>query len=100
MRMTAILRKTIYLNIFVLCGTDPGPPQDKEVNLLAVADPGMFEGMPENLYDSLRLLDSSDYMKTSLGSDVINAFVMLKKKEWHSYAKHLTDWERQWYLNC
>ena len=67
---------------------------------LARDKPKDFRWMPENLFEALRILGDSEYMKTALGSELVNAFIKLKKHEWSDYSKHLTSWERKWYLNC
>ncbi|WP_019173269.1 type III glutamate--ammonia ligase [Pseudaminobacter salicylatoxidans] len=50
--------------------------------------------LPLNLLDALRLLDGSEEFKQQLGSELVDAFVRMKMKEWNSYVSHFTEWER------
>ena len=38
-------------------------------------------------------------MKNALG-DMVPSYLKLKHEEWNSFARHLTDWERQTTLDC
>jgi glutamate---methylamine ligase len=56
--------------------------------------------LPLNLLDALRALDRSSILKSALGEDVVASYVKLKTDDWNSYARHLTEWERQSTLDC
>jgi glutamine synthetase len=56
--------------------------------------------LPLNLLDALRALDKSNVLKSALGEDVVASYVKLKTDDWNSYARHLTEWERQSTLDC
>jgi glutamine synthetase len=56
--------------------------------------------LPLNLLDALRALDKSSILKSALGEDVVASYVKLKTDDWNSYARHLTEWERQSTLDC
>ena len=86
--------------VLLYCSTDPGTPIKEQVNVLAAANPESFTWMPENLFDALKTLEGSDFMKDALGPELVNAFIKMKRSEWNEYAKHLTSWETKWYLNC
>jgi len=55
--------------------------------------------LPLNMLDALRALDASSVIKERLGS-FVPSFVKLKMEEWNSYARHLTQWERDNTLDC
>jgi glutamine synthetase len=50
--------------------------------------------LPLNLLDALRLLEASVEFKETLGTELVDAFIKLKMKEWNAYASHFTQWER------
>ena len=50
--------------------------------------------LPLNLLDALRAFDQDASLKETLGSEFSTAYLKLKYREWHSYATHLTQWER------
>jgi glutamine synthetase len=39
-------------------------------------------------------------MKERLGDSFLSSYVKLKTEEWNSYARHLTQWERDTTLDC
>lgn len=56
--------------------------------------------LPLNLLDALRALENATALKAALGENFIASFLKLKNQEWNSYARHLTEWERQSTLDC
>lgn len=56
--------------------------------------------LPLNLLDAVRALEHSASLKSALGESFVSSFVKLKNQEWNSYAKHLTEWERQSTFDC
>lgn len=75
---------------------DPGALVDYEVN----KHPDKFEKMPLNLHDALESLRSSSYLSSQLGQSLVNGFIYMKQKEWTAYMNHLSQWERDFYMNC
>lgn len=55
--------------------------------------------LPLNLLDALRALQQNSVLKERLGA-FVPAYVKLKTEEWNSYARHLTQWERDATLDC
>ncbi len=55
--------------------------------------------LPLNLLDALRALDKSTILKDRFGA-LVPAYLKLKQDEWNSYARHLTQWERDTTLDC
>jgi glutamine synthetase len=56
--------------------------------------------LPLNLLDALRALDKCSVLKSALGEDFVASYLKLKNDDWNSYARHLTEWERQSTLDC
>ncbi len=56
--------------------------------------------LPMNLLDSLRALEGSPSLRAALGEAFVSAYLKLKHQDWNSYARHLTDWEREQTLDC
>lgn len=56
--------------------------------------------LPENLLDALRLLDEATFLREALSDEFVDSYVMLRKKQWHSYLRHLSQWEIDNTLDC
>ncbi len=56
--------------------------------------------LPASLLDALRLLENSEALRQSLGTELVDAFVKLKMGEWRDFTGHLSDWERRNTLDC
>ncbi|CAN5251526.1 type III glutamate--ammonia ligase [soil metagenome] len=55
--------------------------------------------LPLNLLDALRAFEASAVLEQRLGA-FVPAYLKLKTDEWNSYARHLTQWERDNTLDC
>ena len=78
---------------------DPGDPLDINMYELGEGIKG-YKQLPHNLLDAIRLFESSDVLKDRLGSELVDAFVKLKKNQWDDYSSHLTKWELDNTLDC
>jgi glutamine synthetase len=76
---------------------DPGPRMD--VNMYVTGADGVRR-LPLNLLDAIRVFEQSDALKQALGAEFSAAYAKLKRGEWDSYARHLTQWERDHTLDC
>jgi glutamate---methylamine ligase len=56
--------------------------------------------LPLNLLDALRALEASSIFTSALGKEFVDSYIKLRMSEWNSYARHLTEWERQTTLDC
>jgi glutamine synthetase len=56
--------------------------------------------LPLNLLDALRALKASSVLTSALGDEFVESYIKLRTAEWNSYARHLTEWERQTTLDC
>ena len=50
--------------------------------------------LPLNLLDAIRLTRKSRTLREALGAGFVDSYCKLKLAEWDSYARHLTQWER------
>ena len=56
--------------------------------------------LPLNLLDALRNYGKDTYLKQQLGTEFSEAYIKLKTKEWNSYCRHLSPWEKETTLDC
>ena len=79
--------------------SEPGAGLDRDM----YADKAGADGvrrLPLNLLDAIRAFEASTAMQEWLGAPFCSAYVKLKRQEWDSYARHLTQWERDTTLDC
>ena len=50
--------------------------------------------LPLYLLDAIRLTEKSKMLRQAFGEQVVSSYVKLKQQEWDSYARHITQWER------
>jgi len=79
--------------------TDPGKRLDIDMYTEAHKARGAKK-LPENLLDALRAFRRDKTLTGALGDEFTGAFLKLKTDEWKSYARHLTEWERDRTLDC
>lgn len=78
---------------------DPGTRLDIDM----YANPqlaGEVKTLPLNLLDAIRNFDQDEGLKAALGDEFSAAYIKLKQQDWNSYARHLTQWERDHTLDC
>jgi len=56
--------------------------------------------LPLNLLDAIRAFSNDKGLQKSLGKDFSEAYMKLKDNEWNKYSHHLTQWERDYTLDC
>lgn len=78
---------------------DPGKPLDINMYTEGHKAKGAKQ-LPLNMLDALRALEKSKLLAETLGENFVTSYLNLKNKEWNSYARHLTEWERQATLDC
>ena len=61
---------------------------------------GKVKKLPLNLLDSIRIFESSKVIREGFGDQFVDSYVKLKNKEWNSYSKNLSQWERDTTLDC
>jgi len=55
---------------------------------------GKVKKLPLNLLDSIRIFDTSKVIREGFGNQFVDSYVKLKNKEWDSYSRNLSQWER------
>ena len=61
---------------------------------------GKVKKLPLNLLDSIRNFEASKIIREGFGNQFVDSYVKLKNKEWESFNKNLSDWERNTTLDC
>jgi glutamine synthetase len=56
--------------------------------------------LPKDINDALNKLERDNYLKYSLGNEIVSSFVELKKREIESYNAYITPWELDAYLKA
>ena len=83
----------------VLNKRDPGKRLD--INMYTEGHKaGKVKKLPLNLLDSIRIFDSSKVIREGFGNQFVDSYVKLKNKEWESYSRNLSQWERDATLDC
>ena len=54
--------------------------------------------LPQNLGEALDALAADKFFAESLGREIIDEFLEVKRMEWVEYSRHVTDWEIERYL--
>jgi glutamine synthetase len=79
---------------------DPGPARN--VNLYELSAAELAEQgiglLPQNLLEAVTALEADPVIQAGLGTDLAREFIRLKRMEWTEYARHVSDWESQRYL--
>lgn len=79
---------------------DPGEPLNRDLFQLGsneAAELGLSQ-LPSTLAHALAALDRSEVLREALGSDLVNEFLTIKRREIHQFQTSVTDWERNAYL--
>ena len=79
---------------------DPGPPHN--VNFYEMTAKELrrhkIKLLPQNLGEALDALAADKFFAESLGREIIDEFLEVKRMEWVEYSRHVTDWEIERYL--
>jgi glutamine synthetase len=54
--------------------------------------------LPQNLLEAITALEQDAVVQDALGPELAAEFIALKKMEWTEYARHVSDWETQRYV--
>jgi glutamine synthetase len=79
---------------------DPGEPTN--VNMYELTDAQLAERkialLPQNLLEAIHAFEEDEVVKAGIGPELSKEFIKLKRMEWTEYARHVSDWETQRYL--
>ena len=62
--------------------------------------PKNVKKLPLYLIDSIREFQKNKVLKSYLGDEFYNAYLKIKNIEWNDYSRSLTQWERDFTLDC
>lgn len=54
--------------------------------------------LPDTLHNALKSLAADEVIKSSMGEHLYSSFMEAKTREYASYRQHVSDWERQHYM--
>lgn len=54
--------------------------------------------LPQNLAEALDEFETDNVLRAALGEDLSQEFLTLKRMEWVEYSRHVSDWERDRYV--
>ncbi len=57
-----------------------------------------IHSLPRNLYEAIKEMRNSEFMKEVLGEEVFKKYIRAKEEEWMEYTSQVTDWEIDRYL--
>jgi glutamine synthetase len=79
---------------------DPGKPNNSnlyEATAQQLADQNI-RLLPQNLLEAITELERDEVVCGALGEGLSREFIELKRMEWTEYARHVSDWETNRYL--
>ena len=79
---------------------DPGKPNNNnlyEYSPAQLAKEGIGL-LPQNLLEAIGALEADEVICNALGTQLAQEFIALKRMEWIEYARHVSDWETDRYL--
>jgi glutamine synthetase len=78
------------------------PPESIDLNLFNLTQKEREElsvdSLPENLYEAVKYLESSEFIKGVLGEHISNKYIDAKIAEWDQYRTQVSQWEIDQYL--
>ncbi len=90
----------LAFSLIVLAGLDgikkkvaPPDPVDYDLYSLPKNELKEYPSLPESLEDAIELMESDDFVKYSLGNELYDTFIEMKKKEIEEFSQAITDWE-------
>ncbi len=79
---------------------DPGKPINENLYTWSQAqlDEAGVKLLPQNLKEALDEFERDDVLRAALGDALSQEFLSVKRMEWVEYSRHVSEWERQRYL--
>ncbi|MEM4237915.1 MAG: glutamine synthetase family protein [Candidatus Nitrosocaldaceae archaeon] len=78
------------------------PPEPVEENVYQLAETDRdknIDTLPSSLIEALMEMKSSKLIKDTFGEYLFNRYLSIKIKEWDEFRMHVTEWEREKYMN-
>ncbi len=90
----------LAFSLIVLAGLDgmkkkiePPSPVDYDLYSLDRKTLGEYPSLPSSLSEAIELMDSDSFVRESLGSEIYDTFVDMKRREIEEFSSVITDWE-------
>src|SRR5690606_20650899 len=79
---------------------DPGKPIKQNLYTWSPAqlDEAGVKLLPQSLKEALDEFEKDDVLRAALGEALSSEFLAVKRMEWVEYSRHVSEWERQRYL--
>lgn len=79
---------------------DPGKPINENLYTWSQAqlDEAGVKLLPQNMLEAIDEFAKDTVLRAALGEKLSEEFITLKRMEWVEYSRHVSDWERQRYL--
>lgn len=79
---------------------DPGKPINENLYTWSQGqlDEAGVKLLPQNLKEALDEFERDDVLRAALGEALSQEFLSVKRMEWVEYSRHVSEWERQRYL--
>jgi len=79
------------------------PPESIQKDIFAMTSKERIkegiESLPKNLYEAIKYMEESEFVKSVLGEELFDKYINAKKAEWMEYTSQVTDWEIDKYLD-
>lgn len=75
-------------------------PKRLDIDMYADGRTVKAKRLPLYLIDAVRAFQADKKLSGALGAEFTQAYATIKTAEWDSYARTLTDWERETTLDC
>ncbi len=78
---------------------DPGKRQDVNMYTEGHKVRGARR-LPTNLLDAVRVFQKSKVLRAGFGDELVDSYAKLKFQDWRSYSSAISQWERDYTLDC
>lgn len=79
------------------------PPESVQRDIFQMTEAerkeAQIQDLPRNLYNAIKEMKKSDFVKEVLGEEAFNKYIIAKSAEWMEYTAQVTDWEIDRYLD-
>jgi glutamine synthetase len=96
----------LAFSLIVMAGLDgikkkiqPPEPVDYDLYSLPSEKLEKYPSLPSSLKDAIELMESDEFVKASLGNEIYDTFVEMKKREIEKFTMAITDWEIERYAD-
>ncbi len=96
----------LAFSLLVLAGLDGikrklAPPQPVEGNLYSLPPETLaqYPSLPGSLEEALELMESDEFVRRAMGSELFDTFLEMKKRELSDFREAVTDWEIKRYMD-